>query len=86
MLHFNELFDRNFITDRVGKISVIYASTSKPIKEQLINMGVLDEMKKEDYKWLQLLQNICLLENSPIIASSQYGPSTLESAKTAPNL
>ena len=33
-IEFSDIFYKNFITDRIGKLSVIYTSTSKPIREQ----------------------------------------------------
>ena len=63
VLEFSDVFDKNFITDRVGKLSVIYTSTSKPIREQLTAMGLAEEMKKEEYTWVHLLQHVCMLEH-----------------------
>ena len=62
---FTDLFDKNFVTDRVGKLSILYTATSKPIKEQLITLGVAEEMRKENYTWIQLLQTSCVMCYSP---------------------
>mgnify|MGYP007027707569 CR=1 FL=1 len=62
---FQEIFDKNFITDRIGKISILYTTCSKPIKDQLASMGVAEEMKEDSYTWIHLLQTVCLLKNSP---------------------
>ena len=55
---FSDIFDKNFITDRIGKLSVIHTSTSKPIKEQLTAMEIAQEMRKDEYTWVHLLQNV----------------------------
>ena len=60
---FQEVFDKNFITEKIGKISFINTACSKPTKDQLIMMNVAEEVLEENYSWINLLQTICLLEN-----------------------
>ena len=65
IIHFNDVFSRKFVVDRVAKLSVIYNSCSTPLQQQILSMDIGSKAQKEEFLYQELLQIICVLANSP---------------------
>ena len=65
IMHFNAIFSRKFVVDRVAKLSVIYNSCSTPLQQQILSMDIGSKAEKEEFLYQELLQIICVLANSP---------------------
>ena len=57
-VHFSDVFDKFFISSRVGRIAVIYNSCSTSLKQRLLALDVDQEAQKDSYSYLSLLQLI----------------------------
>ena len=65
-IHFSDLFDKFFISSRVGRIAVIYNSCSTSLKQRLLALDVDNEAQKDSYSYLSLLQLITTVVHSPV--------------------
>ena len=63
--YFTDLFDRNFINSRVGRIAVIYNSCSLSLKNRLAVLGLGDDANEESFSFVSLLQVITTIVHSP---------------------
>ena len=60
------MFDKFFITSRVGWIALVYNSCSTSLKQRLLALDVGLEAQKDSYSYLNLLQLITTVVHSPI--------------------
>ena len=51
--------------DHVTKLSVIYNSCSTPLQQQILSMNIGEKAQKEEFRFQELLQIICILANLP---------------------
>ena len=65
-IHFSDLFDKFFISSRVGRIAVVYNSCSTSLKQRLLALDVGNEAQKDSYSYLSLLQLITTVVHSPV--------------------
>jgi len=65
-VHFSDVFDKFFISSRVGRIAVIYNSCSTSLKQRLLALDVGREAQKDSYSYLSLLQLITTVVHSPV--------------------
>ena len=65
-VHFSDVFDKFFISSRVGRIAVIYNSCSTSLKQRLLALDVGQEAQKDSYSYLCLLQLITTIVHSPV--------------------
>jgi len=65
-VHFSDVFDKFFISSRVGRIAVIYNSCSTSLKQRLLALDVGQEAQKDSYSYLSLLQLITTVVHSPV--------------------
>ncbi len=63
--YFTDLYDKNFINSRIGRIAVIYNSCSLSLKNRLTVLGVGDDANDESYSFVNLLQVITTIVHSP---------------------
>ena len=63
--HFNNLFDKFFVTFRVRKIAVVFNSSSLSLKQQLLMLDTGTDTQADTYSYLNLLQLIMTLVHSP---------------------
>ena len=63
--HFEGLFDKFFITSRLGKLALICNSCSLSLKQRLLALDAGREAKKESYSYLNLIQVITTLVHTP---------------------
>ena len=63
--HFDVLFNKKFITERIARLAVVYNSCSLPLQQQILSMYVGSRAEKEDFKLQDFLQILCVLSNSP---------------------
>ena len=64
--HFSDVYDKFFVTSRVGRIAVVYNSCSLSLKQRLLALDVGKEARKDSYSYLKLLQFISTVVHSPI--------------------
>ncbi len=64
-IHFADVFDKFFISSRIGRIALVYNSCSTSLKQRLLALDVGDEAKKDSYTYLNLLQMITTVVHSP---------------------
>ena len=62
---FEGLFDKYFITSRLGKLALVYNSCSLSLKQRLLALNAGIEAKKESYSYFSLLQLITTLVHAP---------------------
>ena len=65
IIHFNDLFSKKFVVDRMAKIPVIYNSCSNPLQQQILSLNIRSKAQKEEFLYQELLQVICVLTNAP---------------------
>ena len=65
-IYFTDVFDKFFVTSRVGRLAVIYNSCSTSLKQRLLALDVGQEAKKDSYSYLHLLHLITTVVHSPI--------------------
>ena len=63
--HFQDVYDKYFISSRIGRIAVIYNSCSASLKQRLLALDVGDKAKVDSYSYLDLLQLITTIVHSP---------------------
>ena len=63
--HFDVIFSKKIITERVARLAIVYNSCSLPLQQQILSMDVGSRAEKEDFKFQDFLQIICVLSNSP---------------------
>ena len=65
LMHFDVIFSRKFVNERVARLAVVYNSCSLPLQQQILSMDVGSRAEKEDFMYQDFLQIICVLANSP---------------------
>ena len=65
-VHFSDVFDKFFISSRVGRIAVVYNSCSTSLKQRLLALDVDQEAQKDSYSYLNLLHLITTVVHSPV--------------------
>ena len=65
-IHFSDVFDKFFISSRVGRIAVVYNSCSTSLKQRLLALDVGQETQKDSYSYLNLLHLITNVVHSPV--------------------
>jgi len=65
-VHFSYVFDKFFISSRVGRIAVVYNSCSTSLKQRLLALDVGQETQKDSYSYLNLLHLITTVVHSPV--------------------
>ena len=63
--HFDVIFNKKFITERIARLAIVYNSCSLPLQQQILSMDVGSRAEKEDFKFQDFLQIICVISNSP---------------------
>ena len=63
--HFDVLFNRKFITERVARIAIVYNSCLLPLQQQILSMDVGSRTVKDEFTFQDLLQIISVLCNCP---------------------
>ena len=63
--HYIDVFDKNFIHSRVGRLAIIYNSCSISLKNRLTGLGVGEDANDESYSFMNLLQLITTIVHSP---------------------
>ena len=63
--YFTDLFVRNFINSRLGRIAVVYNSSSLSLKNRLAVLGLGDDANEESFSFVSLLQVITTIVHSP---------------------
>ena len=64
-IHFTDLFDKFFVSSRIGRIALVYNSCSTSLKQRLLALDVGSEASKDSYSYLNLLQLITTVVHSP---------------------
>ena len=64
-IHFADVFDKFFISSRIGRIAIVYNSCSASLKQRLLALDVGDKAKSDSYSYLELLQLITAVVHSP---------------------
>ena len=63
--HFDVLFNRKFITERLARIAIVYNSCSLPLQQQILSMDVGSRAVKDEFTFQKLLQILSVLCNCP---------------------
>ena len=64
-IHFSDVFDKFFISSRIGRIAIVYNSCSASLKQRLLTLDLGDKAKDNAYSYLNLLQLITTVVHSP---------------------
>ena len=64
-LFFADVFDKAFITSRMGRIAVVYNTCSLSLKNRLMSLDAGKDASEESYTFLNLLQLITTIVHSP---------------------
>ena len=57
--HFDVLFNRKFITERLARIAIVYNSCSLPLQQQILSMDVGSRAVKDEFTFQELLSVLC---------------------------
>ena len=59
--HFDVLFNKKFIPERIVRLAIVYNSCSLPLQQQILSMNVCSRAEREDFKFQDFLQILCVL-------------------------
>ena len=83
--HFDILFNKKFITERIARIAIMYNSCSLPLQQQILSMNVGSRAEREDFKFQDFLQILSVLCNSestrPVETASRSTSRRLEALR-----
>ena len=63
--HYSDIYDKFFVTSRVGKIAIIFNSCSLSLKQRLLALDAGAEARADTFSYLNLLQLITTVVHSP---------------------
>ena len=63
--HYSDIYDKFFVTSRVGKLAIIFNSCSLSFKQRLLALDAGTEAGADTYSYLNLLQLITTMVHSP---------------------
>ena len=64
--YYTDVFNKLFVTSRVGKIAITYNSCSLSLKQRLLALDAGTEARADTYSYLNLLQLITTVVHSPL--------------------
>ena len=64
--YYTDVFDKYFVTSRVGKIAIAYNSCSLSLKQRLLALDAGTEARADTYLYLNLLQLLTTVVHSPV--------------------
>ena len=62
---FTKLFHMQFVTDRLGKIAIIYNCFASSTRSSLLAMDLETQAENKDYKFIELLHTLTIYHYSP---------------------